>query len=98
MKKTTKIVLIVLVVVAIVVALTFVFLEALRKSLSAPVADYDTRIEIWNTVAGNSSHSKLDNMNGFDKFPFIELKPSREKRTHLTSEVGPILLWPSLLF
>lgn len=63
MKKTTKIVLIVLVVVVIVVVLTFVFLGALRKSLSAPVADYDTRIEIWNTVAGNSSHSKLDNMN-----------------------------------
>lgn len=33
-----------------------------------------------------------------DKFQFIELKPSREKRTHLTREVGPILLWPSLLF
>ncbi|MGN0180723.1 MAG: alpha/beta hydrolase [Monoglobaceae bacterium] len=64
MKKTTKIVLIVLaVIVAIVVVLTFVFLGALRKSLSAPVADYDTRIEIWNTVAGNSSHSKLDDMN-----------------------------------
>lgn len=64
MKKTTKIVLIVLaVIVAIVVVLTFVFLGALRKSLSAPVAEYDTRIEIWNTVAGNSSHSKLDDMN-----------------------------------
>ena len=64
MKKTTKIVLIVLAVIAAIVAvLTFVFLGALRKSLSAPVADYDTRIEIWNTVAGNSSHSKLDDMN-----------------------------------
>lgn len=35
----------------------------MNASLSAPVADYDTRIEIWNTVAGNSSHSKLDDMN-----------------------------------
>lgn len=29
----------------------------------APVADYDKRIEIWNTVAGNNSRSKLEDMN-----------------------------------
>lgn len=64
MKKPTKIVLIVLaVIVAVVAVLVFLFLRALNASLSAPVADYDTRIEIWNTVAGNSSRSKLDNMN-----------------------------------
>lgn len=64
MRKTTKIILIVLaVVVAAVAILIFVFLRALNASLSDPVADYDTRIEIWNTVAGNSSHSKLDDMN-----------------------------------
>lgn len=64
MKKTTKIILNVLAVVVTAVAiLIFVFLGALHKSLSASVADYDARIEIWNTVAGNSSHSKLDDMN-----------------------------------
>lgn len=64
MKKTTKIVLIVLaVVVAAVAILIIVFLRALNASLSDPVADYDTRIEIWNTVTGNSSRSKLDDMN-----------------------------------
>ena len=64
MKKTTKIVLIVLLVaVAAVVILISIFLRALNASLSNPLADYDKRIEIWNTVAGNSSHSKLDDMN-----------------------------------
>lgn len=64
MKKTTKIFLIVFAVVVVVVAiLIFAFLRALNASLSDPVADYDTRIEIWNTVAGNSSSSKLEDMN-----------------------------------
>lgn len=64
MKKTTKIILIVLaVVVAVVAILIFVFLRVLNASLSDSVADYDTRIEILNAVAGNSSHSKLDDMN-----------------------------------
>lgn len=64
MKKTAKIVLLVLaVVVAAVAILIFAFLGALNASLSAPVADYDARIEIWNTAAGNSSRSKLDDMN-----------------------------------
>lgn len=30
---------------------------------SAPVADYEMRIEIWDTVAGNNSGSKLEDMN-----------------------------------
>ncbi len=30
---------------------------------SGGVADYDTRIVIWENAAGNSSHSKLDDMN-----------------------------------
>ena len=32
-----------------------------------------------------------------DKFQFIELKPSREKRTHLTREVGSIETIPKFV-
>ena len=32
-------------------------------SSNGPVEDYDKRVEIWNTVAGNCSRSKLDDMN-----------------------------------
>lgn len=61
--KITGIVMAVLLVVGIVIA---IILMQMIKSIGAgngPVADYDKRIEIWNSVAGNSSRSKLDDMN-----------------------------------
>lgn len=61
--KITGIVLAILLVISIVIA---IFLMQMIKSIGAgngPVDDYDTRIEIWNIVPGNSSRSKLDDMN-----------------------------------
>lgn len=65
-KKLMKIILIILVVVIVIIAGSIFFMYHVAKSMgigSGEVADYDTRIEIWDTVAGNSNRSKLEDMN-----------------------------------
>lgn len=60
------------VVIGIILAVILLFVGGIILSYQAvksmgigstQVADYDTRIEIWDTVAGNNSRSKLDDMN-----------------------------------
>lgn len=66
MKKRVKIVLIVLGAVGIVIGGVGFMVYQSVKSMGAgsnPVADYDQRVNIWKTVAGNSTRSKLDEMN-----------------------------------
>ena len=55
--KITGIVVAVLLVIGIVFAVIFI---KIIDSSNGPVEDYDKRVEIWNTVAGNCSRSKLD--------------------------------------
>jgi len=62
--RTTLIVIGILIVV--IAAIGFIVLFQGAKSMgigTAPVADYDKRIEIWDDPAGNSDNSKLDDMN-----------------------------------
>jgi len=58
--KITGIVVAVLFVIGIVFDVIFI---KIIDSSNGPVEDYDKRVEIWNTVAGNCSRSKLDDMN-----------------------------------
>lgn len=64
-----KIVTVIIIIFAIIIVVALAMLGTMyfaAKSMgigSAEVADYDTRIEIWNSAAGNSSNSKLDDMN-----------------------------------
>lgn len=62
--KARRIVRIILALVAaLLIGLVVVVLHMAKSLGSSPVTDYDTRIEIWGTVAGNSDRSKLDDMN-----------------------------------
>ena len=65
--RVVKIAAIVLVVVLLVGGVgIYAMMQMVMKSIGAgggSVADYDKRIEIWDTVAGNSSRSKLNDMN-----------------------------------
>ena len=65
--KALKISLIIIIAVLLVVGIgLFAVMQMVMKSIGAggePVADYDKRIEIWDTVPGNSSRSKLGDMN-----------------------------------
>ncbi len=67
--KTKKIILIIVIIFAVIIFISigvFLLMQQAAKSMgigSGKVEDYDTRIEIWETVAGNSDRSKLDDMN-----------------------------------
>lgn len=67
MKKKIFIVLgIICLITVIVVIVGILMINQVAKSIGMDggnVADYDKRVNIWNTVAGNSTESKLDNMN-----------------------------------
>lgn len=57
---------IVLIIAIVLAATIFIILFQAAKSMgigTKSVADYEKRIEIWNTPAGNSEKSKLDDMN-----------------------------------
>lgn len=59
-----RVMLIVLAVVLLLAAGAVILLRrALNSANSGEVADHDTRVEIWNTVAGNRPDSKLNEMN-----------------------------------
>lgn len=65
MKKSMKIIIILLIAVFVIGIGVFIFI---KNSLSMWIGgkqaeDYEKRIEIWNTVAGNSSDLKTDHMN-----------------------------------
>ena len=64
-KKAVKIMLIILAIIVVLAGGVIFMLYQGAKSIgvgSGP-ADYETRVNIWNKVAGNSSRSKLDDMN-----------------------------------
>lgn len=66
MKKAVKIILIILISILLLIGAVFFMLYQAAKSMgigSGQAADYETRVDIWNTVPGNSSRSKLDDMN-----------------------------------
>lgn len=66
MKRAVKIMLIILAIIVVLVGGVIFMLYQGAKSIgvgSGPAADYETRVNIWNKVAGNSSRSKLDDMN-----------------------------------
>lgn len=66
MKKAVKIILIILISILLLIGAVFFMLYQIAKSMgigSGQAADYETRVNIWNAVPGNSSRSKLDNMN-----------------------------------
>ena len=61
LKRTIFIIAFVLLFLGVAIA---VLLNQLSKSVgNNEVADYETRINIWSTVAGNSTQSKLEGMN-----------------------------------
>lgn len=68
-KKQNKIKIILAIILSSVVLVVGGFIFIMYQAASSmgigsgEVADYDTRIEIWDTVAGNSNRSKLDDMN-----------------------------------
>lgn len=65
MKKWKKIMIGILVAIALLGGIGYLGLQFMMKSVGmagGKVADYDKRIEIWDTVAGNSNKSKLDDM------------------------------------
>ncbi len=65
-KKAKHIILIFVIMVSILVGTVTIMLFRMSASMgagSAPVADYDKRIEIWNHVPGSSNEKKLDHMN-----------------------------------
>lgn len=49
--------------VLIVVVAVILLRHVLNNAMPGEVADYDTRIEIWPSAAGNNRRSKLDDMN-----------------------------------
>lgn len=64
-KRMIRIIIIILLIIIAVLAIGFVILSRAVKSVGigdGTVADYATRIPIWETVAGNSSESKLERM------------------------------------
>lgn len=64
--KALKITIIVLAVLLVIGGIAFWSIWQMAKLMGigdSEVADFDTRIEIWDNVAGNSSRSKLDDMN-----------------------------------
>lgn len=62
MKRKIGIIILIIVLVLVLVVGGGLLL-VLQSMNSGGVADYDTRLEIWDTVAGNSSRSKLEDMN-----------------------------------
>lgn len=62
MKHTILILIIILIVLIIMILLKLMKLQE-KESKKLKVADYDKRINIWSVVAGNSSRSKLEDMN-----------------------------------
>ena len=60
LKRVISIILFVFIILCIGVA--FLFHQLSKSIVNSEVADYETRIEIWNTVAGNRSQSKLEVM------------------------------------
>ena len=66
--KITGIILAILLIIGIVFVTVLMQMIKSIGAANGPVADYDKRIEIWDTVPGNSSHSKLEDMNiDYDK-------------------------------
>ncbi len=66
MKKAVKVILIILTIMIFLISGGVFILYQAAKSMgigSGQVADYETRVNIWNTVPGNSSRSKLEDMN-----------------------------------
>lgn len=61
MKKPVKIILVILCIIITLIVGIFIIMSNLLKP--DEVADYGQRVEIWETVAGNSTRSKLDDMN-----------------------------------
>lgn len=65
-KKIVRVLYIPAAIIVVIVAIMLIAVNHMASSMgigSAGVADYERRIDIWNTVAGNSKQSKLDNMN-----------------------------------
>lgn len=61
-----RILVIVLIILGLAVGGVYVMMRMVMTSIGAghgSVADYDRRVEIWDQPAGNSSQSKLDDMN-----------------------------------
>lgn len=66
MSKRTKILIGIIVAIIIVVCIGYFGLKIMMKSVGiggGNIADYDKRVEIWDSVAGNSSKSKIEDMN-----------------------------------
>ncbi len=65
-KKIIKIIFVMIIIIVVLVIIIIIIVSRMAASMgvgSAGVADYEKRIEIWNTVAGNNERSKLDDMN-----------------------------------
>ncbi len=65
-KKIMKIISVIIIIIVVLVTIIIIIVSRMAASMgvgSAGVADYEKRIEIWNTVAGNNERSKLDDMN-----------------------------------
>lgn len=66
MKKIFKIIGVIFIIISIILAILVVILFNTINSMingNKNISDYDNKINIWNTVAGNSGTSKLDDMN-----------------------------------
>lgn len=59
-----RVLLVVLIVLVLIVVVVAILLHHAQNNFALDeVADYDTRIELWPNAAGNSSRSKMDDMN-----------------------------------